>query len=487
MTLDQIETGSALHGEHYGTQSSAFQASLGSTSRHGGSHGIIGCALLNQLEPPCATMSASPEPHRDPLAALRIDRSPPPRRSGRWGRRLLWLVALLALGFSGYVAAAASGLIDEDSQPLARWLSVPDVLKTRPEVRLVHVTIEKGRSADATVVATGYLESRRQAKIGARAPGRIEVVNVEEGSRVNKDDILAVLEHADLDASLAATAASLARAQAAREEQLILIAQSKREYERMQMLLRSNSISEAEHDQAKYTYDSAQARLASLSADIQLAEARLKEAEQLKENMFIRAPFDGTVISKDAEVGESILPGGMGEASGRGSAVTIADLEHLEVDCDVKEDYISRITVDQAAEILVDAVPAKRYQGVVRKIIPMGDRARATIKVKVAITDVDERLFPDMSATVYFLPTQDAAAAVNEEPRMFCPEEAIVEDSQGKLVWIVDIENHARPQRVTAGNAKDGRVEILGGLDGNERIVAKPGQLKPDQPVKVIE
>lgn len=90
--------------------------------------------------------------------------------------------------------------------------------------------------------------------------------------------------------------------------------------------------------------------------------------------MFIKAPFNGTVISKDAEVGESILPGGMGEASGRGSAVTVADLEHLEVECDVKEDYISRVTPGQTAEVAVDAVPKFRYQGRVRKIIPMGDR-----------------------------------------------------------------------------------------------------------------
>ncbi len=125
-----------------------------------------------------------------------------------------------------------------------KWLSVPDVIKSRPEVRITKLTVERGRSADATVVATGYLESRRQAKIGARAPGRIQVVNVEEGSKVKKDDVLAVLEHADLDASLAATAASVARAKAAFEEQRILIAQSKREYERMRTLLPNRGISE---------------------------------------------------------------------------------------------------------------------------------------------------------------------------------------------------------------------------------------------------
>ena len=431
-------------------------------------------------------MTAS-APVRDPLATLRIDRSQPARRPSGWGKRFMWLCLLMMLMFGGYFGGVQSGVIDKSMLGLDKWLAVPDAIKSRPEVRVTKLTVERGRSADATVVATGYLESRRQAKIGARAPGRIEVVNVEEGSRVKKDDVLAVLEHADLDASLAATAASVSRAKAAFEEQRILIAQSKREYERMRTLLPNRGISESEHDQAKYQFESATARLESMKADIALAQARLREAEQLKENMFIRAPFDGTVISKDAEVGESILPGGMGEASGRGSAVTIADLEHLEVDCDVKEDYISRVVTDQTAEVAVDAVPGKRYRGVVRKIIPMGDRARATIKVKVAITDVDERLFPEMSATVYFLPSSDEKVEVNENPRMFCSEDAVVENEQGSVVWTVDKNSHVHPQPVKVGNRKDGRIEILGGLEGTERIVVKPKELTPDQAVKLSE
>ncbi len=426
-------------------------------------------------------------PAGDPLATLRIDRSRPARRRSGWSRRWMWLGILLLLGAGGYVAADRTGMLGKSNQSLDKWLAVPDVMKSRPEVRVTRVTIEKGRSADATVVATGYLESRRQAKIGARAPGRIQVVNVEEGSKVKQDDVLAVLEHADLDASLAATAASVARAKAAYEEQRILIAQSKREYERMRTLLPNRGISESEHDQAKYQFESATARLESMKADIALAEARLREAEQLKENMFIRAPFDGTVISKDAEVGESILPGGMGEASGRGSAVTIADLEHLEVDCDVKEDYISRVQTEQTAEVAVDAVPGKRYRGVVRKIIPMGDRARATIKVKVAITDVDERLFPEMSATVYFLPSSDEQAEVNENPRMFCPEDAVVEKDEGLMVWVVDKNSHVHPKPIKGGNRKDGRIEITEGLEGTERIVVKPPELISDQAVKLSE
>ena len=371
------------------------------------------------------------------------------------------------------------------------WLQVPDAIRQRTLVRVAAVSVESGRSADAWVVATGYLESRRQAKIGARAPGRIETVNVEEGSRVKRDEVLAVVEHADLDASLEAARATLARSTAELAEQEVEISRTAAELGRSDKLFQKKSISETDYDKIRYEYLAAVARRDSLKAAIELAAARVREAERLKENMYIRAPFDGTVISKDAEVGESILPGGLGDASGRGSVVTIADLAHLEVDCDVKEDYIARVEVGQLAEVAVDAVPKHRYQGRVRKIIPMGDRARATIKVRVEILDADERLFPEMSSTVYFLPTGNAAddgAAQSKEKRVFTRTAAIVKDEAGTFVWVVgDDERLSRVSVVAAGEV-DGRTEITEGLNGGERVVIDPpAGLRAGQLVKISE
>lgn len=417
----------------------------------------------------------------DALARLQIRRAEP-RRNGsgpKWFFTwFLVLLAVLAAGGGGVFLAAKSGWVSTEK------LALPDMMQSRPEVRLASVTVETGRSADATVVATGYLESQRQAKIGARAPGRIEVVNVEEGSQVTKGAVLAVLEHADLDASLAAIEASLERAKASVAEQEVVIAHSKREFERAERLWKSMSIAESTYDEARFKYEEAIARRASLIAETALAEARVRESEQMKENMFIRAPFNGTVISKDAEVGESILPGGMGEASGRGSAVTVADLAHLDVDSDVKEDYISRIAIGQPAEVAVDAVPGYRYQGRVRKIIPMGDRARATIKVKVEIINVDDRLFPEMSATVYFLPTEKSEAAETAARRIFCDSAAIQSNDAESYVWVIDNTNRVRRQTITAGTERDNRTEILSGLSGEERVIIGPPDLKPGQLVK---
>lgn len=432
-----------------------------------------------------AVPSTVTNPSSDALSKLRIQRDAlAPKRSWfrRWLNVLLVLVVLLGGIGGGMALAIKNGWVAVGKD----WLAVPEMIQARPEVRLAAVTVETGRSAEALVVATGYLESRRQAKIGARGTGRIESVHVEEGSKVASGEVLAVLEHADLDASLSAVAASLSRAKAALGEQEIQIAQSQRDLERAEKQWKSKTITDSEYDEKRFKHDGNVARRASLAAEVALAEARVREAEQMRENMFIRAPFNGTVISKDAEVGESILPGGMGEASGRGSAVTVADLDHLEVECDVKEDYISRVTPGQNAEVAVDAVPKFRYQGRVRKIIPMGDRARATIKVKVEIVNVDARLFPNMSATVYFLPEDAEAAAEQPTRRVFCDTEAIRSDDAGRFVWIADENDRLRRQDVTTGSERDKRTEITAGLAGGERVVVTPSGLESGQLVKIL-
>ena len=424
-----------------------------------------------------------PDGQKENLAKLRIDRSDNsnPSRRGCIVKIVAGCVFLVLIIASILVATGRIEILDN-------WFAVPDAIRSRPEVQIARTVVQSGRSADATVVATGYLESRRQAKIGARAPGRIQSVDVEEGTRVNDNQILAVLEHADLDASLAAAQAIAQQSQAQYAEQEVEIERSLKSFDRAKARRAKAGISDAEFDQAKFQYQSAIARLTSLKAAITLAEARVREAEQLRENMFIRAPFDGTVITKDAEVGESILPGGMGEASGRGSVVTIADLDHLEVECDVKEDFINRVSTGRAAEVAVDAVPNQRYQGRVRKIIPMGDRARATIKVKVEILDADDKLFPEMSATVYFLP-DDNQTEINDSPRVFCPTATILESSEGKYVFVLQKDNRIqRVDIVTLGEDRDGQTEIESGLTGNERCVLNPSnELKDGDLVKISQ
>lgn len=431
-------------------------------------------------------MSAPTTPKtRDALASLQINRREERRRpsaAGRFFKFLLVLVVLGLVGFGAVIASQKTGLLSATDE----W--IPDAIRAQTEVRVTKVMVETGRSADAVVRATGYVESYQQANIGARGAGRVESVHVEEGSKVKVGEIIAVLDHKDIDAALAAAEASLKRAKAELGEQDVMIARFKKELDRNEKLRQSSALSEAAFDQTYFQYHAAVAKRETLDAAIALADARVQESQQFKENMIVRAPFDGTVISKDAEVGESILPGGMGEASGRGSVVTIADLARLEVDCDVKEDYISRITPGSPAEVIVDAVPDKRYSAKVRKVIPMGDRARATIKVKVAITDADEKLFPNMGAKVFFLPEPGEKPAETKERRVFCDTSSIVKVGSDEFVWEVTNKLRTRRIDITSGNERDGRTEILEGLSGGEQVVVDPPpDLNADQLVKLRE
>lgn len=435
--------------------------------------------LRSKLSPPSAPAAAG----RDALASLRIDRDAPSTRRRRWP----WLLMVTVLLGGGLAYGYANGYLPF-VQPLvgeSNWM--PDIMQNRVEVRLESVEVQQGRSAEAVVVATGYLRSHRQAGIGARTPGRINVISFEEGDRVERGDVLAELDHKDLDASLAAAAASVAKAEASVAEQQILIEQAEADMVRANQLQLSNSISAAEYDQMRFAHASAVARLKSLRADVDLMKAQMRQSEQLLENMFIRAPFAGTVISKDAEEGESILPGGTGGNSGRGSVATIADLDHLEIECDVQEGFISRVRSGQEVDIAVDAVPDKKYHGTVSKIIPMGDRARATIKVRVVINDADDLLFPEMSGTVYFLPEKQAYQ-ISEDPRLFCDADAVTRDANGQAnVWIVDEKKRAQPVAVEVGETRDGRTEILSGISGRPRLVADPTALEPGMPVRIAE
>jgi len=422
---------------------------------------------------------------RDPLASLRIQRREEPRRGSGGGwflKTVLVLLLLVGVGVAGVLLSQKNGWLTNS----AEW--IPEAIRTKKEVRVAKVQVETGRSADAVVVATGYIESYRQANIGARAAGRIESVNVEEGTPVKQGEVIAVLDHKDIDAALAGTRASLLRTRAELGEQEVEIARSKKELERIDRLRKQNSSTDADFDRTTFAYQGAVAKRATLEAAVALAESKVQETEQLRENMIVRAPFDGTVISKDAEVGESILPGGMGEASGRGSVVTVADLARLEVDCDVKEDYIGRVRSGSPAEVLVDAVPERRYSGKVRKVIPMGDRARATIKVKIAITDADERLFPNMAATVYFLPEPGEKPVEASQRRIFVDSEAIQAGEKDSTVWVVGEGERISKTAVLTGVERDGRTEILDGLSGGERVViAPPKDLQEGQQVKLRE
>jgi RND family efflux transporter MFP subunit len=414
--------------------------------------------------PPLETSTAparSPaaSPLRGDLASLKIDRSRKASASRLTG--VLWLA--LATGLLALLAAAAYWAFRDQLFPL-------------PTVKVEAVRIMTLGQASTQLTATGYLESRWQAQVGAKVPGRIANIPVSEGDAVQAGDLLAELEHSDLDANLATRRAAVEQAEAQLAEAEFNEQQAQRELEREQHIFEQGAGTTEEVERTETRLRAARAvRLARVAA-ASAARSAVLEAEEAVRNMFIYAPFDGTVVTKDAEKGESIMPGGMGASSGRGSVITLAKLDELEVDTDVKEGYLAQLRKGQPAEVVVDAAPDRRYRGRLREIIPMGDRTRGIVKVKVTVLDPDERLFPELSATVHFLPEpkQGEQSSSSQEKAIFAPQAALREGAGGTFAWALEGDRVRMVEVTVAGEPHDGLVRVSAGLVGGERLVVDP-------------
>lgn len=428
---------------------------------------------MASLESPSAAPPASKPALRGELSALKIDRSR--RRGTPLVAKLGWLLLVLLL-LAGAVGAG--------------YWALRDRLFPLPVVQVDSVRIMTLGQAKTQLTATGYLESRWQAAVGAKAPGRIANIPVEEGTKVKAGDVLAELEHTDLDAMLASRKVEVTLAEAQLAEALSNMDQAKRDIDRERDVYRRGAGTVSGVERAEAAYQAAQAVHQARIAAVAAANSAVVEAEESIRNMFVYAPFDGTVISKDAEQGESIMPGGMGASSGRGSVITLANLDKLEVDTDVKEDYLGQLHAGQPAQIAVDAVPDRRYQGRLRAIIPMGDRTRGIVKVKVAVLDPDERLFPELSATVHFLPDQrdGETAEAAQQKGVFAPVAAVQGEGDGKYVWVLENSRCRKADVKTSGEPNDGLIAITGDLTGGEQVVVDPpANLQAGEEVKTAE
>ncbi|HYO26300.1 MAG TPA: efflux RND transporter periplasmic adaptor subunit [Lacipirellulaceae bacterium] len=421
---------------------------------------------------PAPAAPASRAPLRE-LSALKIDRSR--QRGASMGVKLLWLAVLLAL-----VAALGGGL----------YWALYDRLFPLPVVTVDSVRVMTLGQARTEHTATGYLESRWQAAVGAKVPGRIAQIPVEEGDVVQAGDVLAELEHSDLDAMLASRRVAVISAEAQLAEAEFNLAQALRTLNRERELNRRGVGTDAALELAETAYNAAQAVLNARVAAVDAAKCAVLEGEEAVKNMFIYAPFAGTVVTKDAEKGESIMPGGMGASSGRGSVITLAKLDELEVDTDVKEDYLGMLRKGQPAQIAVDAVTDRRYKGRLREIIPMGDRTRGIVKVKVSVLDPDERLFPELSATVHFLPDERNAgdSEADQQKGTFIPAAAIQGTGEDQYAWVVENGRVRKATVESAGEPDDGLVPVAGGLQGGDQVVTNPpADLKENDEVRIAE
>lgn len=327
-------------------------------------------------------------------------------------------------------------------------------------------------AAQSLLNATGYVVAQRKAAVASKATGRLEVLYVEEGDWVKEGDVLGRLESDDVGAALRAARATTARAEAELKRAEALAKETELNFERARELLSQKLISQAEFDNAEAAHNSAQATVNAANAAVRAAQADADYAAVQVENTYIRAPFDGTVLTKNADVGEVVAPFAS-SASSKGAIVTLADMTSLEVEADVSESNIQQIQPNQPCVIVLDAFPADPYAGHVKKIVPTADRAKATVMVKVAFDNLDERVLPEMSAKVSFLPASGDTAAVSTRSIITVSRAALREQEGQNIVYVVR-QGRVRQTPVDIGQTYGGAVEIRSGLDIGEVVVLHP-------------
>ncbi len=324
--------------------------------------------------------------------------------------------------------------------------------------------------ASTLLNASGYVVAQRQAAVASKATGRLIELKVKEGDPVKKGQILARLENEDVSAALSRAQANLKVAQSDYDQAKVELNESTLSYERKKNLLTPGLISQAEFDAVEGRYRRAQAAAASTESGVQAAEAAVRAAQVDVENTYIRAPFDGTVLTKNAEVGEVVAPFGS-SALAKAAVVTMADMNSLEVEADVSESNIEKIHEGQRCEIILDAYPLAKYEGMVVTIMPTADRAKATILTKIRFLNRDARVLPEMSAKVAFL--SEKAPETSKETLLAVPTGAVVQRGERKTAFLIQ-GDRVLEVPIEVGNPVGNLVEVRSGLKSGDRVVLNP-------------
>jgi HlyD family secretion protein len=395
------------------------------------------------------------------LSRLRIDREAAPRR--RWP---LWTTLV--------VLAAAAAVAYPSARAYVAERRAPEVDVTRATQI---VASPGGSMARPVLVATGYVVARHSSEVGVKTGGRIAMLGFEEGTRVRKRAIIAQIEHADIDAQLEAARRAVAEADAALAQAIATRDEDARNVERQRALAKDGITTTATLTGAEATGAVSAARVTSAAAAIESARARVRVAEEALENTNVRAPFDGVVIKKRVEVGETVSPFGVaGQAARDGGAIaTIADLSELEVQTEVSENSVAKLQSAMPAEVKLQAYQDRVYTGRLRQIFPSADRAKAIVEVRVSILNADPSVKPEMTASVTFKEKSTLPASADHANRdatsiVLLPKRAVSERDGQSVVWVVNGTTATR-RTVTLGSDRLDQVELKSGVVPGEMVV----------------
>jgi RND family efflux transporter MFP subunit len=386
-----------------------------------------------------------PEPG---LEQLRIDRSSPATRPRRAKRLWLLLAAAVLLLAAGALASRYAG---------------------ETAVETVSVTTAYPYQAVTLLNAAGYVVAQRKAAIASKATGRLEWLGVVEGSVVKEGEVIARIENRDVSAAAEQARANVAVARAELHD-------AEAAYKRAKELVAQKYVSPS-------ALDAAEARYLKAKAGVSAAQAGARVAEVAVEQTLIRAPFDGVVLTKNANVGDTVTPFSA-SIDTKGAVVTVADMATLEVEADVSESNLQKIGVNQPCEIQLDAFPEMRFRGTVARLVPTVDRSKATVMTKVRFVERDLRILPEMSAKVAFLSKEVPEA--ERKPRTVVNPEAVVTRDGSSVVFVV-AEGRARAVAVQTSE-RLGEAIALSGVKPGDKVVLRPeAKLRDGAAVKAAQ
>ncbi|HTP66301.1 MAG TPA: efflux RND transporter periplasmic adaptor subunit [Geobacteraceae bacterium] len=385
------------------------------------------------------------------LSGLKIDKKVGASRpSGRKKRGILWLATALAVLVA---VLAAAGIF---SPPVE--VETTTVSRVYPSLTFTLLN------------ASGYVVAQRKAAVAPKTTGSLEWLGVEEGSRVHTGQIIARLENRDVTAARDQADANLVNARAALAQGEAELRDATLAFKREKELVDQGIVARADFDTAEARYKKAVAGVEGAKAAIRAAGAALRGAEAAIEYTLIRAPFDGVVLTKNADVGDIVTPIGAA-ANAKAAVVTIADMGSLQVEADVSESNLEKIRVGQPCEIQLDALPEARFRGAIHMIVPTADRSKATVLVKVKFLDRDPRVLPEMSAKVAFL--QREVRPDEQKPLTAVNPQAVITRGGRKVVFLIKGERVAETP-VTLGKGVGDLIEVLGGVKAGDKLALKP-------------
>jgi RND family efflux transporter MFP subunit len=383
------------------------------------------------------------------LAKLRIDRGIAPIRRRR-RRRWIVLAVLLAV-----VAAVGVWFT---MQPRVETVQTTPIVTTFPSQQYVVLN------------ATGYVVAQRKAAISSKATGRLEWLGVAEGSRVKAGDVIARIDNRDVVAQAQSADAAVRAARANVQQAEVERQNAQVEFRRNEELVARNFISRSALDTAKARLDRSQALVSSAQANLNASIANARNAQVAVDYTEIRAPFDGVILSKSANVGDLVTPFSSATDS-KGAVVSMADMSTLEVEADVSESSLAKVHVGQPAEIVLDALPDVRFRGHISRMVPTVDRAKATVMTKVSFDEIDPRVLPEMSAKVSFL-SQEVTAA-QQKPLLAVSPDAIAQRDGRSVVFVIR-DGRANVVPVAAGTKVGDVTAVTGDLKSGDKVIAKP-------------